>query len=81
MAFNLQKFENHSGSGGGLKLWSYKGADAKSAVKGTGYFNTAAGLVNVGDRIHIHASDADFDAHVSAISAGVVTIAAVDAFA
>jgi len=82
MAFNLQGLENHSGSGGGVKIWSYNaGTDAQAAVKGAGYFNTAAGLLNVGDRILIHASDADFDAHVSAISAGVVTIAAIDAFA
>lgn len=82
MAFNLQGLENHSGSGGGKKIWSYNGGtDNKAAVKGTGYFNSAAGLLNVGDRILIHASDADFDAHVSAISAGVVTIAAIDAFA
>jgi len=81
MAFNLQGLENHSGSGGGVKIWSYNaGTDAKAAVKGTGYFNSAAALLTVGDRIAIHASDADFDAHVSAISAGVVTIAAIDAF-
>lgn len=81
MAFDLQKLENHSGSGGGVKIWSYNGSDAKATVKGAGYFNTAAGLLTVGDRILIHASDADFDAHVSANAAGVVTIAAVDAFA
>jgi len=82
MAFNLQGLENHSGSGGGVKIWSYNaGTDAQAAVKGAGYFNTAAGLLNVGDRILIHASDADFDAHVSANAAGVVTIAAIDAFA
>jgi len=80
MAFNLQGLENHSGSGGGIKIFSYNaGADAKAAVKGAGYFNTAD-ILSVGDRILIHASDADFDAHVSAISAGVVTIAAIDAF-
>lgn len=82
MAFNLQGLENHSGSGGGIKIFSYNaGTDNQAAVKGTGYFNSAAALLTVGDRILIHASDADFDAHVSAISAGVVTIAAIDAFA
>lgn len=81
MAFNLQGLENHSGSGGGVKIWSYNaGSDAKAAVKHAGYFNTAADLLSVGDRILIHASDADFDAHVSAISGGTVTIAAIDAF-
>ena len=82
MAFNLQGLENHSGSGGGIKIFSYNGApDNQAAVKGAGYFNTAADILTVGDRILIHASDADFDAHVSVISAGVVTIAAIDAFA
>lgn len=83
MAFNIQKLENHGGSGGGLKVFSYfTSADNKAAVKAANYFNDAADLLTVGDRIMIHASDADFDCHVSAISAaGVVTIAAVDGFA
>lgn len=83
MAFDITKLENHSGSGPAPKLWSYDGGtDNKAAVKGANYFDGAADLLTVGDRIAIHASDADFDAHVSAISgAGAVTIAAVDAFA
>lgn len=81
MAFTLKNLENHSGSGAGLKIYSYNSADAKATIKGTGYFNEAAGLFAVGSRIMIHGSDADFDAHVSAISAGVVTIAAIDTFA
>lgn len=80
MAFTLPNLENHAGSGAGVKIWSYSTTDNKAAVKGTGYFNNAAALLTVGDRILIHASDADFDCHVSAISAGVVTIAAIDAF-
>lgn len=80
MAFDLTKLENHGGSGGGLKVWSYNGSDAKATVKGANYFDAAADLLTVGDRILIHASDADFDAHVSAISSGAVTIAAIDAF-
>jgi len=80
MAFSIKSLENHSGSGGGSKIWSYHGTDTKVATKATGFFNPAAGLMSVGDRVLIHASDADFDAHVSAVSAGVVTIAAVDAF-
>jgi hypothetical protein len=82
MAFDITKLENHSGSGPAPKLWTYdSGTDNRAAVKGAGYFNSAANLLTVGDRIMIHASDTDFDCHVSAISAGVVTIAAVDAFA
>lgn len=81
MAFNLQKLENHSGSGGGLKIWSYNGSDTKAASKAVGFFNGAADLLSVGDRILVHATDADFDCHVSAIAAGVVTTAAIDTFA
>lgn len=82
MAFVLKNLENHSGSGGGIKLFSYDaGADAKATVKGAGYFNAADGLLPVGTRVMIHASDADFDSHVTTNAAGVVTIAAVDAFA
>lgn len=82
MAFDLQYLQNLSGSGKGSKVFTYyTSGDNKAAVKGAGYFNTAANHLAVGDRIMIHASDADFDAHVSANSAGVVTIAAIDAFA
>lgn len=80
MAFTLRTLENHSGSGSGLKIFSYSTGDNQAAVKGTGYFNGAAELFSVGDRILVHASDFDFDCHVSAISAGVVTIAAIDPF-
>jgi hypothetical protein len=82
MALTLRNLENHSGSGSGPKLWSYdSGSDNRAAVKGSNYFNDAANMLSVGDRIAVHATDFDFDCHVSAISAGVVTIAAVDAFA
>lgn len=81
MAFTIRNLENHAGSGGGVKLFSYSTTDSKATVKGAGYFNDASLSMAVGDRVMIHASDADFDAHVSANSAGVVTIAAVDAFA
>jgi len=82
MAFNIRNLENHAGSGGGVKLWSYDaGDDNRAAVKGAGYFNDAAAMLAVGDRIAVHATDFDFDCHVSANAAGVVTIAAVDAFA
>ncbi len=83
MAFNMQKLENHAGSGGGLKLFSYHaGDDNRAAVNGAGYFNEAASLLSVGDRIAVHATDFDYDCHVSAISADdVVTVAALDDFA
>lgn len=81
MALDLTKLETaHAGKG--AKVWTYYTSDdAKATVKGAGYFNNASTHLSVGDRLMIHASDADFDAHVSANAAGVVTIAAVDAFA
>ena len=84
MAFTIRNLENHSGSGAGLKVFSYSTTDTKAIVKGAGYFDGAAtaGLIKVGARILIHTSDADFDVHVSAITAAnVVTIAALDTFA
>lgn len=81
MAFNLRNLENHAGSGGGIKLFSYRSTtDGKAAVQAANYFNTAADLLSVGDRIFISCSNADFDAQVSDITGGVVTIAALDAF-
>ncbi len=83
MPFSIRGLENHGGSGGGIKLWSYRTtADNKAAVKAANYFNPAADLLNVGDRIAIESTDAGFDARVSAKSAaGVITIAAVGTFA
>lgn len=84
MAFDIRKLENHGGSAAAPRMWSYDaaaGSDNRAAVKGANYFDTAATLLRVGDRIAVHATDYDFDAHVSAISSGAVTIAAVDAFA
>ena len=82
MAFTLKTLENHSGSGAGVKVFSYSTADAKATVKGANYFDAGAGLFEVGSRLMIHASDADFDAHVVSISAAnVVVVAAIDAFA
>jgi hypothetical protein len=82
MAFNLRALENVAGSTGHLRIWAYTTADNKAAVKAANYFDLGAGLFQVGDRILIKASDANFDAAVSAISgAGAVTIAAVGTFA
>lgn len=81
MTFTIRSLENNGGSGAGARLFSYSTADNKAAVKGTGYFNNASTELKVGDKIYIACSDANFDAHVSAISGGVVTIAAIDTFA
>lgn len=71
-----------SGSKGGKVMASYgDGAnDTKAEVKATGFFNAYANeLARVGS-IRLYCSDATFDAKVS-ISGGVVTLAAMDAFA
>jgi hypothetical protein len=81
MAFKVAGLENHSSSGAGARRFSYKTTDSKATVKGAGYFNAAALSFRVGDELLIAASDATFHAKVSAIAAGVVTIAALDTFA
>lgn len=74
MAFNLQYLQNFSGSGNGPKLWGYASStDDATAITASGYFNTAANLLNEGDRIFAEASDGQIDLVVSDISAaGVV---------
>jgi hypothetical protein len=77
MAFNLQKLENHSGSGAGPKLWSYNaGSDARAAVIASGYFNLAASLLSVGDMIYVKGANANFITAVVSNTAGVVATAA-----
>lgn len=55
-------------------------SDNKAAVKGAGYFNTVADEMSRVAVILIQATDATFEAKV-AVSAGVVTLSAVDGFA
>lgn len=74
MAFDLQYLQNFSGSGKGPKLWGYAStADDATAVAAAGYFNTAATLLEEGDRIFAEASDGQIDLVVSDITSGVVT--------
>ena len=81
MAFVLKHLENHSGSGAGKKVWTYDASadaadDTIAEVLASGYFNTAAGLLAVGDTILIEASDGTVHARVAGISAAdVVTTA------
>jgi hypothetical protein len=83
MAFTLNNLENHSGSGAGVRIFSYSTTgDNRATVTASGYFNNAAGLLAVGSRILVHCSDTDFDCHVVSISAAnVVVTGAIDAFA
>lgn len=68
-----------SGSKGTKVHATYETTDNKATVKGAGYFNNAAKEMARVGIMTIFASDATFQAKVS-IAAGVVTIAAVDAF-
>lgn len=44
--------------GGGYNMWYYSSTDALSAVRASGYFNDAAGMMNVGDLVIVYDSDA-----------------------
>ncbi len=46
------------GGGGGHNLWFYTSTDALSAVRASGYFNDAAGMMNVGDVVFVYDNDA-----------------------
>ena len=69
-----------SGSKGTKVRGIYETTDNKATVKGVGYFNNAANEMARMATVLIVASDATFEAKVS-VAAGVVTLAAVDAFA
>jgi hypothetical protein len=69
-----------SASRGNMARGSYTTTtDNKAAVKGAGYFNAAANELARTRIIDIECTDAVFPAKVT-ISAGVVTLTAVDAF-
>ena len=60
MPFNIQKLENHSSSGHGPRVFSYKStADTLAVVAASAYFNLASTLLLVGDFIMVSASDID----------------------
>ena len=81
MALNLRFLDpTCSGSKGAGCYGLYSTTDAKATVKGAGYFNGAAKELANTKALLIVASDATFEAKVS-ISAGVVTLAALDTYA
>tara|TARA_R110000744_G_scaffold326330_4_gene432094 strand:- start:9009 stop:9254 length:246 start_codon:yes stop_codon:yes gene_type:complete len=81
MAFSKIKLDpTGSGSRGAGARAIYQTTDAKAVVKGAGYFNTAASELTHVKAVLVVASDATFEAKVS-VAAGVVTLAAMDAFA
>lgn len=57
MAYSASGLTNMA-SGGGYNMWFYSSADALSVVRASGYFNDAAGMMNVGDVVFVYDSDA-----------------------
>ena len=60
MAYNSTGLNLASGSkaGNATQFWTYKTADLITAVDGSGYFNSAASLLKVGDLMYVHANSA-----------------------
>jgi hypothetical protein len=60
MAYNSTGLNLASGSkaGNAPQFWTYKTADLITAVDGSGYFNSAASLLKVGDLMYVHANSA-----------------------
>jgi hypothetical protein len=58
MAYNSTGLNLASGSkaGNAPQFWTYKTADLITAVDGSGYFNSAASLLKVGDLMYVHAN-------------------------
>ena len=80
MALGKTKLDPTGSGSKGTKICAiYETADTKATVNGAGYFNNAANELGRVGKILIFASDATFEAKVS-VAAGVVTIAAMDAF-
>jgi len=78
MAFNRLELSamNYTGAGNGNTFWFYSNSDSDT-VTANGYFNDAAEELSVGDLV-FDVDGAGFVA-VSAIAAGVVTVAVVPA--
>jgi len=57
MAYSASGLTNMA-TGGGHNLWFYTSTDALTAVRVSGYFNSAATMMNVGDVVFVYDSDA-----------------------
>ena len=78
MAFNKQGLSTPATKGS--RLWIYETDDDISDVETSGYFNAAAGSMNVGDTIIANMGDGKKIYNVDAVSsAGVVTVVAANA--
>jgi hypothetical protein len=57
MAFDstgLQPIGGQAKAGNAPQMWSYTSTDAKTAIDAEGYFNSASGVLKVGDLIYVH---------------------------
>lgn len=45
-----------SKAGNAPQMWTYKTDDLGTAVDGSGYFNSAASVLKIGDLIYVHAN-------------------------
>lgn len=81
MALDMKNLVAQNPAGTGRKMWSYfTDADNRAAVNGAGYFNDAHLMFEVGDTMMVTSTDHVYPCRISAISAGVVTVAAQSAF-
>tara|TARA_E500000318_G_scaffold31786_1_gene31616 strand:+ start:107 stop:382 length:276 start_codon:yes stop_codon:yes gene_type:complete len=53
----LQPIGGQSKAGNAPQMWSYTSADALATVNTTGYFNSVADLLKVGDLIYVYDSN------------------------
>lgn len=77
MAFNADNLMLVAGSkaGSAPQMWTYKTNDLGTAVDGSGYFNSAASVLKVGDLIYVYAdadSSATFGLHIVTSNTGTV---------
>lgn len=58
MAFSADNLMLVAGSkaGNAPQMWTYKTDDLGTAVDGSGYFNSAASVLKIGDLIYVHAN-------------------------
>ena len=55
----------------GFTLWHYVTPDTKATVVASGYFNDIKTLLNVGDIIHVNASDGTMSRAIAATTTNV----------
>lgn len=59
MAFSATNFNaigGQSKSGNGPSIWSYSSTDAQSVIRASGYFNSVASVLKVGDIIFCYSA-------------------------